>query len=142
MYTLQEKPDQHATHIPRSVRIWSQTICISCGQRMATFRVVPTRSKQAPTPRRNLGDQKQTRLAVILGHLILPPSAQPWSRERDFGQVVTQLHCLTGPIYQHVILAHGANPLILNQYRLGLQPPKGPAQSPVIQSPHKPLVKR
>jgi hypothetical protein len=82
MYTLQEKPDQHATHITRSVRIWSKTICISCGQRMSTFRVVPTRSKQAPTPRRNLGDQKQTRPAVILGHL--RPSAQPWSRGERF----------------------------------------------------------
>jgi hypothetical protein len=37
MYTLQGKPDQHATRIPRSVRIWSQTIGISHGQRIATF---------------------------------------------------------------------------------------------------------
>jgi hypothetical protein len=38
MYTLQGKPDQHAICIPRSVRIWSQTIRISRGQRIATFR--------------------------------------------------------------------------------------------------------
>jgi hypothetical protein len=30
MYTLQGKSDQHATHIPRSVCVWSQTIRISC----------------------------------------------------------------------------------------------------------------
>jgi hypothetical protein len=40
MYTMQGKPDQHATRIPRSVRIWSQTIRISCGQRIATFHEV------------------------------------------------------------------------------------------------------
>jgi hypothetical protein len=37
MYTLQEKSNQHATRIPHSVPIWSQTICISRGQRIATF---------------------------------------------------------------------------------------------------------
>jgi hypothetical protein len=47
MYILQEKPDQHATRIPHSVHVWFQTIRISHGQRIATFRVVPTRSKQA-----------------------------------------------------------------------------------------------
>jgi hypothetical protein len=34
------KHDQHATRIPRSVRVWSQTIRISRGQRIATFREV------------------------------------------------------------------------------------------------------
>jgi hypothetical protein len=38
MYTLQGKPDQHATGIPRSIHVWSQTICISRGQCIATFR--------------------------------------------------------------------------------------------------------
>jgi hypothetical protein len=42
--------------------------------------LVPTRPKQAPTPRRSLGNRRQTGPAVILGHLILPPSQQPWSR--------------------------------------------------------------
>jgi hypothetical protein len=73
IYTLQGKSDQHATRIPCSVRVWSQTICISRGQRIATFHVVPMRSKHAPTPERNPSDQKQTGLAVILGHPILPP---------------------------------------------------------------------
>jgi hypothetical protein len=42
IYTLQGKPDQHNTCIPRLVRIWSQTIHISRGQRIATFRESPT----------------------------------------------------------------------------------------------------
>jgi hypothetical protein len=40
MYTLQGKPNQHDTYITRSVRVWSQTIRISRGQRIATFYVV------------------------------------------------------------------------------------------------------
>jgi hypothetical protein len=46
--------------------------------------VVPTRSKQGPTPRRSLGDQRKTGLAVVLGHLIRPPSRHPWSRGKRF----------------------------------------------------------
>jgi hypothetical protein len=42
MYTMLRKPDQHTTHILRSVRIWSQTIHISRGQRIVTFLESPT----------------------------------------------------------------------------------------------------
>jgi hypothetical protein len=42
MYTLQGKPNQHATRIPCLVRVWSQTIRISCGQCIATFHESPT----------------------------------------------------------------------------------------------------
>jgi hypothetical protein len=78
MYTLQGKPEQQATHIPLSVRIWSQTIHISRGQRIATIRLVPTWSKQAPTPEEILvTTDRQTGRAVTLGHLILPPSRLP-----------------------------------------------------------------
>jgi hypothetical protein len=63
----------------------------------------PTRSKQAPTPERNLGDQKQTDPAIVLGHPILPPHDNLRIGKGDFGQVVTQLHHLTSPIYQHMI---------------------------------------
>jgi hypothetical protein len=45
MYTLQGKLDQHATRIPHSVRVWSQTIHMSRDQRISTFRIIPTRSK-------------------------------------------------------------------------------------------------
>jgi hypothetical protein len=49
MYTMQGKPDQHTTRIPRSVRVCSQIMRISRGQRVATFHLVLTRSKHAPT---------------------------------------------------------------------------------------------
>jgi hypothetical protein len=48
---------------------------------------------------------------------------------------------LTGPIspvcdrYVQYLLT-GVNPSVLNQHRRGLQPPKGPARSQVIQSQH------
>jgi hypothetical protein len=42
MCTLHGKPDQHATGIPRSVRVWSQTIHISHVQCIAIFRESPT----------------------------------------------------------------------------------------------------
>jgi hypothetical protein len=60
--------------------------------------LVHTKSKQAPTPGRSLGDQRQTDPAITLGHLIPPPMRQPWSRGEKFCQVITQLHQLTGPI--------------------------------------------
>jgi hypothetical protein len=53
---------------------------------------------------------------------------------------------LTGhifPAYDWYIqyLLADANPSVLNQHRRGLQPPKNPARSLVIQSPHKPIAK-
>jgi hypothetical protein len=86
------------------------------------------------------------------------PHDSLWVGERDFGQVVTQLHQLTGLISptcdQYIqYLLTGANPSVLNQHMLRLQPwrcwlttyhsltfptddlhfsPKGPARSLVI----------
>jgi hypothetical protein len=102
-YTLQGKLDQQATRISRSVHVWSQIIRISRGQCVATFRLVPTRSKQAPT------------LKEILATIDRLAQPSPWVTssflphirlsvgERGLDQVLTQLHRLTGPIYQHVI---------------------------------------
>jgi hypothetical protein len=50
MYTLQGKPDQHATRIPRSVRVWSKTICMSHSQRIATFHEVINKIVQINCP--------------------------------------------------------------------------------------------
>jgi hypothetical protein len=46
--------------------------------------LVPTRMKHAPTPGSSLGDRRQTGPTVVLGHLIPPPSRQPWSRGELF----------------------------------------------------------
>jgi hypothetical protein len=50
MYILQGKPDQHATCIPHSVCVWSQTIYFSRGQCIATFHVVINRFEQNHCP--------------------------------------------------------------------------------------------
>jgi hypothetical protein len=52
--------------------------------RVGNLSLVPTRIKHAPTPRRNLGDQRQTGPAVVLGHLIPHLSRQLWSRGERF----------------------------------------------------------
>jgi hypothetical protein len=46
--------------------------------------LVPTRTEYAPTLGRILGDRRQTGPTVILGHLILRPSRQPWSMGERF----------------------------------------------------------
>jgi hypothetical protein len=50
---------------------------------------VPTRMKQAPTPERSLGNQRQTGSAIVLGHLIPLPHDSLGVGERAFDQVIT-----------------------------------------------------
>jgi hypothetical protein len=42
------------------------------------------RTKHASTPERSFSDWRRTGLTIILGHLIPPPSRQPWSKEERF----------------------------------------------------------
>jgi hypothetical protein len=56
--------------------------------RVGNVSLVPTIMKQTPTPERSLSDQRQTGPTIALGHLILPPLWQPWSRRERF--------CLSG----------------------------------------------
>jgi hypothetical protein len=51
MYTMQGKPDEHATRIQRLVRVWSQTRHISRDQRIVTFHVVVNRFEPIHCPR-------------------------------------------------------------------------------------------
>jgi hypothetical protein len=46
IYTVRGKLDQHDTCISHSVRVWSQTIRISRGQHIATFRIVINKVEQ------------------------------------------------------------------------------------------------
>jgi hypothetical protein len=117
MYTLQGKPDQHATRISHSVHVWSQTIHISRGQCIAIFHIAPTRSKQAPTLKRNIGNQRQTSPTIVLGGLILPLSWQPWSRGERFwlsGYIATSAYWAHIPAYDRYLqyLLTGANPSV------------------------------
>jgi hypothetical protein len=58
--------------------------------------LVPTRSKQAPTP------ERLARPSSWVNSFPLPHDSLGVG-DRSFDQVVTQLHQLTGPIYQHAI---------------------------------------
>jgi hypothetical protein len=78
-----EKPDQHTELFPRLIRALSPILHLMWSV-YSNLSLVPTRSKQAPTPGRSIGNQRETDLAVVLGHLILPPPQQPWSRGEMF----------------------------------------------------------
>jgi hypothetical protein len=56
---------------------------ISCCLRRQPF-ASPHKTEIAPYTRRSLGNQRQTGPSVVLDHLILPPSRQPWSRGERF----------------------------------------------------------
>jgi hypothetical protein len=94
---------------------------------VGNFSLVPMRMKQAPTLRKNLGDQRQTGPTVVLCHLISPPSRQPWSRGERFwpsGYTATIAYWPHIPAcdrYAQCLLT-GANLSALNRHRRGLQP--------------------
>jgi hypothetical protein len=73
--------------------------------------LVSVRMKQSPTPGRSLGDQRQAGPVVALGHLILTPSRQSWSRGERFrpsGYTVTSAywaHILVCDWYVQYLLA-------------------------------------
>jgi hypothetical protein len=65
--------------------------------------LVHMRTKQTPTPGRSIGDQDSlVRSSPWVTSFFLPHNSLGVG-ERGFSQVVTQLHQLIGPIYQHVI---------------------------------------
>jgi hypothetical protein len=78
------KPDQHATYASHS----SPRTPVVCFLRAVPVRdnlsLAPTKSKQAHTPGRSLGNQRQTGLAIVLGDLIPPPMRRPWGRGERF----------------------------------------------------------
>jgi hypothetical protein len=118
--------DQHATRFPRSIHAWSPTIHLTLSA-YSNLSLVPMRLKQVPTPERSLDDQRQTGPAVVLGHLILSTSRQPWSRGERFrpsGHTATSTYWAHIPAcdrYDQCLLT-GANPSVLNRHRRGLQP--------------------
>jgi hypothetical protein len=124
-----EKPDQHATRFPRSVRIWSKTICISRGPHIATFCEMPTDLDKSHCSReKGLPTQSTTRrLTDLWVHTQFLSRANQWSRWDKPRSCRWPTTRLTGPIspscdqYVQYLLA-GANPSVLNQHRWGLQP--------------------
>jgi hypothetical protein len=94
----------------------------------STLSLVSTRSKQARTPKKSLGNQRQIDPVVILGHLIPPSLRQHWSRGEKVwssGYTATRAYWAHNSSMWSVrsILAHMGNPsVVLNQHRRGLQP--------------------
>jgi hypothetical protein len=83
MYTLQGKTRSigHTHSTLDSCMVSDHT---SHAVHVGNLSQVTAKSKQAPTPKKSLGDQRQTGPAVALGHLIPPPMRQPWSRRERF----------------------------------------------------------
>jgi hypothetical protein len=125
MYTMQGKTrsTRHTLSTLDSRMVLDHT---SPMDHVGNLSLVPIRTKQTPTPGRSLGDRRQMSPTVILRHLIPPPPHDSHGvRERGFGQVVTELHQLTGPItpacdrYVQYLLV-GTNPSDINRHRRGL----------------------
>jgi hypothetical protein len=120
------KPDQHATRIPRSVRVWSQIICISRGPHITTFHESPTdldephcsREKGLPTqsPARRLTDPRiRTQFLFQANHWSsrLKPSFYRWQTTRLTGLISSACdRCVQ-------YLLAGSNPSVLNRHRWG-----------------------
>jgi hypothetical protein len=170
MYTLQWKPDQHAKRIPRSVYVWSQTIRISRGQRIATFRESSTDLDGSHNSREK-GIPDYT-LRTSADRSVGPnPVSLPLSTKEVVGLSQCSINSmqlgLLGPYLRHVASTFNTCSWVPTSwsltnigrgYNLGRVsyphhtpqpsqpmvlhfPPKGPAWSPVIQSQHKPLVR-
>jgi hypothetical protein len=105
MYTLQGKPNQHATRFPRSIRVWPRTICLSRGPHIATFHAAVNRFEQIhctreeglptqSTARRPSDPRVRTQL---LSH------KQPKSSGEKSTPVDNWLLGLPGPYHRHAI---------------------------------------
>jgi hypothetical protein len=110
------KPNQHAMYAshssPRTLGVhflWAVPV-------RDNLSLASTKSKQAPTPERSLGNQRQTGPAIILSGLIPPPMRQPWSRGKKFwpnGYTATSAYWghITSMRSVHSILARGGQPI-------------------------------
>jgi hypothetical protein len=122
------KLDQQATCIPRSVRIWFPTICISHCQHIATFRVVINRFEQIHCSREE-GLPTQSTAQWLTGPWVriqLLSHNSHWSSGKKISFCWQPATRLTGPISlvrdQYVqYLLTGANLSVHNGHRRGLQ---------------------
>jgi hypothetical protein len=110
------KLDQHATYASHSSPCMSDVCFLWAVPVCDNLSLAPTKSKQAPTPGRSLGNQRQTGPAVVLGDLIPPPMRQHWSRGERFwpnGYTTTLAYWAYIISMQsvHSILAHRGQPI-------------------------------
>jgi hypothetical protein len=126
MYTQQEKTwsTHHMLYTLDSRMVPNHTSPVVC---IGNLSLVPTRSKQALHPEEVLINENRLARPSPWVTLFFLPHDNLGVGERGFGQVVTQLHQLTGLIspvcdqhVQHLLM--GVNPLVLNRHCRGLQP--------------------
>jgi hypothetical protein len=122
------KPDQHVTCFSCSIRVWSSTIRISRGPRIANFRESSTGLDGCTA-----SEKKCSRLhlsARLSGPCDMPQffsQHNHWSSVLKLSTFWRQATTLTGPIspacdrYVQYLLAR-ANPSVLNRHRRWLQP--------------------
>jgi hypothetical protein len=129
MYTCRGKPDQYTTRISSLVRVWSQTICISSGQCIATFHKVINSDRLSRCSREKgiLTQSTARRLIDSWVHTKFLSQDTHWISGGKATLYWWQTTRLTGPITpicsQYVqYLLTGANLLVLNRHRRGLQP--------------------
>jgi hypothetical protein len=121
------KSNQHTTRISCSVRVWSETIRISCGQRIATFHESPTDLDGFHCSReRWLPTQSSThRLTDPRVGIKFLSQANQWSNKLKPNFYRLRATRLTGPIspacnrYVQYLLTC-TNPSVLNWHRWGL----------------------
>jgi hypothetical protein len=124
-----ENPDQHFTCFPRSIHVWFKTIRISRGSHIATFHAIINSDGQSHCSwEKELPTQSTTRrLTDSRVHTQFLSRASHWSNGCKVTLYWQQITRPTGPINTsmrsvHSILARGANSLVLNRLRRGLQP--------------------
>jgi hypothetical protein len=110
------KPKQHTTYASHSSPRTPGVCFLQAVPVRDNLSLAPTKSKQAPTLRRSLDNQRQTGPVVVLGGLILPPMRQPWSRGERFwpnGYTATSAYWahITSMRSVRSILAHGEQPI-------------------------------
>jgi hypothetical protein len=116
------KPDQHTTRHPRLVRVWSKTIRISCGQRIATLRETPILLDRVTAPEKRAPDTiHSTPSDRSVGSYPVSLPSQPmkqWRKPNICRQQATRLTGLISPACDWYVqyLLTGANPSVLNQH--------------------------
>jgi hypothetical protein len=109
------KPDQHAPHFSRLIRLWSRTIHPTWST-YATFRGSPRGRNMPLHPKKVLTTKDRLAQSSSWVASFFLTCDSPEVGERHFGPVVTQLLQLTGPINISMrsicsILARGTQPI-------------------------------
>jgi hypothetical protein len=99
------KSDQYATRIPHSVRVWSQTIRISHGQRIATFHESPIDLDGSHCSREKGSRHNPQHAGRPIRGSVPSFSSKPTNEVVGLSQtsVVNKLLGLLGPYQQHAI---------------------------------------